>query len=899
MNDDELKQLWRQQPLRKPDVSSQQLISAVHTQTSRLRRALGARDLREMAACVFVVIIFGIFYFTVYRSPVSRFGVLVVIGSSIFIAWKLIHTRRTAAPALSGATVVESLQAELNAVRAQSRLLRSVLWWYLLPLAVGVLLCSWGSPSGVLAGNIGYTIFVIALNVFIYRLNQRARAKQLLPVEAQLESLIRSAETGEPPDESHVENLRPIVLSMQTADHIKPVEFKVAFWQLAIYGVPGIVGIWLVLTLTWTIHNTHWKGNEGAEENHSPSVQYEETNHTNRYFVVARKLVYLLNASDYAAVQKLYNPDMSKVFPPKETTDFYKDIASRYGRIEKFDGPTGHGYQGWTAFRLDFQHGEMKMSLALDADDKISGIYFQPTPISYAYIKANIRPFILHLFSGRHLLWGLLSLVAGLFYTWLIQNTVRRAVGVSTLGIHLKNGMSLILWDEIKEVRPFRFLNIRNLCLISESGGKTIMHWTPLERHSDVRTAVEKFAPANHPIRDHLRLLRTHTRKKDTVLKSILIGMVMISLGAIAIVRSKEAKAPTMEPTDSVSQMLERVRVTHHLPALAAAVVVDGNIVAANAVGFRKNGGSEKVTADDKFHLGSVTKSMTATVAAMLVEQEKISWTTTIEEAFPELRSEMHPDYLRVTLEQLLSHRGGAPHDAPADLWRNAWAASGTSAEQRMAFIKGILARAPEAKPGTKYIYSNQGYTIAGVMLEKTAGKMWEELLRSMLFEPLGMTTSGFGAPASPGTVDQPWGHKALSSGGEPVPPGPGADNPLAISPAGAVHCSLGDLAKYAAFHMAGERGESKLLTAKSFEKLHSAITDNDDYALGWIVLKRPWANGRALMHNGSNTTFYVVVWMAPDKNCAVIVASNIGADDAFQGCDDAAGKLINQYFGK
>ena len=98
---------------------------------------------------------------------------------------------------------------------------------------------------------------------------------------------------------------------------------------------------------------------------------------------------------------------------------------------------------------------------------------------------------------------------------------------------------------------------------------------------------------------------------------------------------------------------------------------------------------------------------------------------------------------------------------------------------------------------------------------------------------------------------------------------------------------------------MAGERGESKLLKAESFKKLHTAVSDNHDYALGWIVLKRPWAGGRALMHNGSNTMFYVVVWMAPDKNCAVAVATNIGGDGASTGCDEAAGKLINQYFGK
>src|SRR5881394_1261655 len=387
--------------------------------------------------------------------------------------------------------------------------------------------------------------------------------------------------------------------------------------------------------------------------------------------------------------------------------------------------------------------------------------------------------------------------------------------------------------------------------------------------------------------------------KKNVMTQTILIGIVLISLGAIVFVRGSGPKTPAIEYSDPVSQMLETIRVKHNFPALAAAVVVDGKIVATNAVGFRKNGGTEKVTVDDKFHLGSVTKSMTATVAAMLVEQGKISWTTTIGEAFPELKSEIHPDYLGVTLEQLLSHRSGAPGDAPGDLWRKAWTANGTAAEQRLAFIKGILARKPEAKPGTKHIYSNQGYTIAGVMLEKAIGKTWEDLLRSMLFEPLGMTTAGFGAPASVDKVDQPWGHKKMFSGSEPVPPGPSADNPLAISPAGAVHCSMGDLAKYAAFHMAGERGESQLLKAESFKKLHTAVADNDDYALGWMVLKRAWANGRALMHNGSNTMFYVVVWMAPEKNCAVMVATNIGVDAAFDGCDEAAGKLIHQYFGK
>ena len=637
-----------------------------------------------------------------------------------------------------------------------------------------MLIATWGLPINLHA-KISSTLVFIAIDAFIYWLNRWARSKQLLPLEAQLQSLLHSAETGEPLDETHVAHLRPIALSMAAAERVKPAEFKVAFWQITLYGEIGFIGIWFFLM---------------------------------------------------------------------------------------FDRTARH------------------LNLT----------------VSYiAFID-----FVSRIVSWQHLVWIVPFFLAGLLFSRILQKTTERAVGISTLGVHLHKGQDFILWDEITEVRPLRILNIRSLWLIRESGEKTIMPWTGLERHSDLKAAVEGFAPANHPIRKYLSLLPPERSTKNIMTKTILVGIVLILLGAIVFVRGRDAKTPAIEYSDPVSQMLENIREKHNLPALAAAVVVDGKIVATNAVGFRKNGGAEKVTVDDKFHLGSVTKSMTATVAAMLVEQRRISWTTTIGEAFPELKSEIHPDYLGVTLEQLLSHRGGAPGDAPGDLWVKAWAANGTAAEQRLAFIKGILARKPEAKPGTKFIYSNQGYTIAGVMLEKAAGKTWEDLLRSMLFEPLGMTTAGFGAPASVDKVDQPWGHtKTLLSGVEAVPPGPRADNPLAISPAGAVHCSIGDLAKYAAFHMAGERGESKLLKAESFKKLHTAVAGNDDYALGWMVLKRAWANGRAVMHNGSNTMFYVVVWMAPEKNCAVIVASNIGVDEAFEGCDEAAGKLINQYFGK
>lgn len=499
MNDDELKKLWQQQPLRDPAPSPAQLISAMQNKTTLLRRCLDARDLRELVACAFVIIILGCFYFTVYRELISRVGCLIIIGSTIFIAWKLVHTRRTTPPAPPGATIVESLRAELNAVRAQSRLLGSVLWWYLLPLGIGLLVATWGMPIHLHA-KIPATLFFIAVDAFIYWLNQRARAKQLLPLEEQLESLIHSAETGEPLDETHVANLRPIVLSMATANKVKPAEFKVAFWQIAIFGVPGIVGIWFFLMLSLTMDNPDWKAKAHIPETFVQSVRAEETN---RYSVVARKVIDLLNAGDHVAVQKLFNPDMNQALPPQKASEFFTRLAA-FGKIEKFDGPTGNGYRGWVAFRLHCQRGELTMSLALDADDKISGIYFKPAPRP----PVTFKSFVLRLFSWQHLVWLPPFFVAGLLYSWLMQKLTKRAVGISILGIHLCKGQNLILWDEIKEVRPLRILNIRSLWLIRESGEKTLMHWTPLERHSDLKAAVEGFAPANHPTRKYLSLLK-------------------------------------------------------------------------------------------------------------------------------------------------------------------------------------------------------------------------------------------------------------------------------------------------------------------------------------------------------------------------------------------------------
>jgi CubicO group peptidase (beta-lactamase class C family) len=375
-----------------------------------------------------------------------------------------------------------------------------------------------------------------------------------------------------------------------------------------------------------------------------------------------------------------------------------------------------------------------------------------------------------------------------------------------------------------------------------------------------------------------------HSRKPMNTLLYLGGLLAMQSLAATA-------SAATAQPTNAASA-LEAIRKKHDLPALAVIVVKDGKICDRAAVGLRKQGDPAPVTTNDLFHIGSCTKSMTATLAALLVEDGKLQWTTTVAQVFPDLK--MDKRYEAVTLEQLLTHRGGCPAAPPTAAWTRAREQKGTATEQRLQFITAVLSQPPAAAPGSQFIYSNQGYAIAGAMLEKLTSKSWELLLTEKLFRPLGMNSAGFGVPGSNGKVEQPWGHTYLLWKASPVQ----SDNPPAIGPAGTVHCSLDDLARFVMLHLQGGQGAGRLLKPGTFRKLHTPPTGGE-YAFGWLSLERGWAGGKALMHNGSNTMWYLVMWLAPEKNFAVIAATNIAGANAEKGCDDAASAMIQKWLGK
>jgi len=337
---------------------------------------------------------------------------------------------------------------------------------------------------------------------------------------------------------------------------------------------------------------------------------------------------------------------------------------------------------------------------------------------------------------------------------------------------------------------------------------------------------------------------------------------------------------------------LEEVRKKHGVPALAAAAMRDGNVVKLAVTGTRQFGESGVVTETDLWHIGSCTKSMTATLAGVLRDEGKVRWEMKIGEALPELKPLMRNGWETVTLEQLLTNRAGAPNQPPARVWQAASIAKGSPVAQRLSFARGWLAEKPEAEPGSKFIYSNQGFALAGAMLERVAGKPYEELLREKVCFPLGMKSVGFGAPGSAKGIDQPRGHRGNPGAFVPVPPGKDADNPEAITPAGRVHCKIADFARFASWHARGPLRDVKLMTDETYRKLHTNPTGSD-YAMGWAVLDRPWGGGQVLKHDGSNTMWYAVMWVAPERQSAYVAATNCAGEVAARAVDEAVSKMI------
>jgi CubicO group peptidase (beta-lactamase class C family) len=356
--------------------------------------------------------------------------------------------------------------------------------------------------------------------------------------------------------------------------------------------------------------------------------------------------------------------------------------------------------------------------------------------------------------------------------------------------------------------------------------------------------------------------------------------------------RGESLAAPTQVEALTPAE-LARMRNDCGAPALATAFARRSAASTIWVNGNRAAGATAPVTTADLWHLGSISKSITATLVARLVERGTLSWDTRTDEVLGAVVPRMQDSYRATTFRHLLSHRAGLPADLP--MVQLAGFALGDAQDvrtQRRRFAQLALQMKPVALPEASSHYSNCGYVVAGVIMETLTGESWEDLVTRHVFRPLGLESAGFGAPHAglAGALTQPVGHAADlnakllqllgGKGLRALRPGSAqqTDNPRVLGPAATVHMSLGDLMTYLAAH----RDATAFLRPDTWKVLHTPPFGGD-YAMGWIR-----RTDGSFWHNGSNTFWYAEAQWHPESGVAATAVCNESRASAMAAVSEA-----------
>jgi CubicO group peptidase (beta-lactamase class C family) len=304
-------------------------------------------------------------------------------------------------------------------------------------------------------------------------------------------------------------------------------------------------------------------------------------------------------------------------------------------------------------------------------------------------------------------------------------------------------------------------------------------------------------------------------------------------------------------------------RFVEGLPSIAAAVIRSDDIESSVA---------GAASLDDRFHIGSNTKAMTATLAAIAVERGLLDWTTGAAAALDVDGSS------EITLERLLAHAAGIRPLTDDDEFPGLPPA-------RAEVARLLVSEPPLFEPGTDNAYSNGGYTIVAAMLEEVTGTSWESLLQTWLAAPLSIEL-GVGWPV------ELVGHYERDGALVPHDLADGYSVPAAIAPAGDVNTTIGAYGRFVQLHLRGLRGRPELISLEAFKRLHTPL--GKSFALGWGV--QPWEGSRTSVHAGSAGTFFALVAVQPERNLAVAILTNAGGKRAEAASIEAARELIRPY---
>lgn len=339
-----------------------------------------------------------------------------------------------------------------------------------------------------------------------------------------------------------------------------------------------------------------------------------------------------------------------------------------------------------------------------------------------------------------------------------------------------------------------------------------------------------------------------------------------LRLGAVTLALASLAGCGGGDPTDNPRELAQELVTSSGYPAALVACATPDSVDA--AVAGRRSAGGAAVAARDLFPIGSMTKSMTATLAALLVQEGRIAWDSRAVDVLA--ASGARTEYANVTLADLLAHRGGVPTPQSLDELQPL---QGSLAEQRALLSAWALRQAPASAPISTAEYSNAGYVLAAAMLERVPGEAWESLIVRRLLAPLGINAR-IGMAGSGGN-DAAWGHaQGINGSWTPLPPEQlAAVLPAMLNPAGFVLVDAEGLGRYLQLHVRALAGRSgQRITTDTARRLHRPGLGG--FALGWYAQPNTTGKVRSA-HNGSDDlSYYAEMRLDPQarRACAVSV---------------------------
>jgi CubicO group peptidase (beta-lactamase class C family) len=340
--------------------------------------------------------------------------------------------------------------------------------------------------------------------------------------------------------------------------------------------------------------------------------------------------------------------------------------------------------------------------------------------------------------------------------------------------------------------------------------------------------------------------------------------------------RSVDRSMAAASALEGFDEFVSSAMKSWNVPGLAVAIVRDGTVVLAKGYGLRNVRSNLPVTADTVFAIGSSTKAFTTMAMGILVEEGKLDWDEPVTKYLPRFALMDTFAGERMTPRDLVTHRSGLPrHDLA---WYNA-TLSRRELVERLPYLE------PNAGFREKFQYQNLMYLTAGYLAGEVDGTSWEDVLRSRLLEPLGMTHSNFAVSDSQKTPDfaTPYTLKEKA----PI------DVPFriidAVGPAGSINSTANDMAKWLKLHAGGGVVDgTRVVAARQIQEMHrpqmviqtfpglfeDPEIQQPSYGLGWFVESY---RGKKRVHHGGNIDgFSTMVSLLPDEGIGVVVLANL-----------------------